>query len=177
MAAFLRQKQTGLQNDLSASILPDLFAPDYQSAYGLNSQVSCLAYEPIQSLLAIATNESKFGPGKIFVFGQGRVHKVIEPPRRTSFRSLHFAANRLVSLDAKNELGIWDLDTAKRIAGLVCPGHVACLLTDPMLDWAFLGLATGEVLAYDLDRENITRSFRLPNFWKERDPTARVVGL
>ncbi|KAK1979652.1 lethal giant larvae like, C-terminal-domain-containing protein [Colletotrichum cereale] len=177
MAAFLRQKQTGLQKDLSASILPDLFAPDYQSTYGINSQVSCLAYDPIQSLLAIATNESKFGPGKIFVFGQSRVHKVIEPPRRTSFRSLHFAANRLVSLDVKNELGVWDLDTAKRIAGLVCPGHVACLITDPMLDWAFLGLATGEVLAYDLDRENITRSFRLPNFWKEKDPNVRVVGL
>ncbi|KAF4809977.1 Lethal(2) giant larvae protein-like protein SRO77 [Colletotrichum tropicale] len=177
MAAFLRGKQTGMQNDLSASILPELFAPDYQSAYGINSQVSCLAYDPIQSLLAIGTNESKFGPGKIFVFGQNRVQKTIEPPRRTSFRSLHFTANRLVSLDAKNELGIWDLDTAKRVAGIVCPGHVACLITDPLLDWAFLGLATGEILAYDLDRENITKSFRLPNFWKEKDPKARVVGL
>ncbi|KAK1527320.1 uncharacterized protein CCOS01_07582 [Colletotrichum costaricense] len=177
MAAFLRQKQTGMQNDLSASIIPELFAPDYQSAYGINSQVSCLAYDPIQSLLAIATNESKFGPGKIFVFGQNRVSKVMEPPRHTSFRSIHFTANKLVSLDAKNELGVWDLDTAKRIAALVCPGQVISMVTDPMLDWAFLGMATGEVLAYDLDRENIARSFRLPNFWKERDPNARIVGL
>ncbi|KAK1638840.1 lethal giant larvae like, C-terminal-domain-containing protein [Colletotrichum phormii] len=177
MAAFLRQKQTGMQNDLSASIIPELFAPDYQSAYGINSQVSCLAYDPIQSLLAIATNESKFGPGKIFVFGQNRVSKVLEPPRHASFRSLHFTANKLVSLDAKNELGVWDLDTAKRIAALVCPGQVVSIITDPMLDWAFLGMATGEVLAYDLDRENIARSFRLLNFWKERDPNARIVGL
>ncbi|KAK1659717.1 lethal giant larvae like, C-terminal-domain-containing protein [Colletotrichum godetiae] len=177
MAAFLRQKQTGMQNDLSASIIPELFAPDYQSAYGINSQVSCLAYDPIQSLLAIATNESKFGPGKIFVFGQNRVSKVLEPPRHTSFRSLHFTANKLVSLDVKNELGVWDLDTAKRIAALVCPGQVVSIITDPMLDWAFLGMVTGEVLAYDLDRENIARSFRLPNFWKERDPNARIVGL
>jgi hypothetical protein len=39
MAGFLRGKQAGIQNDLSASILPGLFAPDDQARYGINSQI------------------------------------------------------------------------------------------------------------------------------------------
>jgi hypothetical protein len=39
MAAFLRGKQTGISNDLSASIIPELFAPDDQARYGINSQI------------------------------------------------------------------------------------------------------------------------------------------
>lgn len=46
-----------------------------------------------------------------------------------------------------------------------------------MLDWALPGLSNGEVLAYDLDRGRMTNTFRLPNFWKQRDPSARQVGI
>ncbi|ROT35773.1 SNI2 protein [Sodiomyces alkalinus F11] len=176
-SAFLRGKQAGMQHDLSAAIVPELFAPDDQARYGINSQISCLAYDPIQSLLAIGTNESQFGPGKVFVFGHTRVSKTLEPQRPTSFRALRFAANRLVTLDVKNDLAIWDLDSGDRIAGQIITGSVVSLVTDPLLDWAFLGLASGEVLAYDLDRERIATTFRLPSFWREHDPSARAVTL
>lgn len=138
---------------------------------------SCFAYEPVQSLLAIGTGESKFGSGKIYVFGQRRVQKILAPPRNTSFQFLQFSANRLISVDHKNELGVWDLDTGERVAAFVIAGHVTALVTDPMLDWAFIGLQNGDVVAYDLDRGNLARSFRLPNFWKERDPSARTANL
>jgi hypothetical protein len=39
MAGFLRGKQAGIQNDLSAGILPGLFAPDDRARFGINSQV------------------------------------------------------------------------------------------------------------------------------------------
>ncbi len=39
MTSFLRGKQAGMQNDLSAAILPRLFAPDEQTRYGINSQI------------------------------------------------------------------------------------------------------------------------------------------
>jgi hypothetical protein len=39
MASFLRGKQTGMQNDLSAGITPDSFAPDDQARFGINSQI------------------------------------------------------------------------------------------------------------------------------------------
>ncbi|KAL7810057.1 lethal giant larvae like, C-terminal domain-containing protein [Trichoderma aethiopicum] len=177
MASFLRSKQAGIQNDLSGSIRPELFAPDDHARYGLNSQISCFAYDPVQSLLAIGTAESKFGAGKIYVFGQQRVQKTFEPPRRTSFRSVQFSANRLVSLDRNNELGLWDLDTGERVAAQVIGGPVGAMVTDPMLDWAFIGMHNGDVVAYDLDRHMLARAFRLPNFWKARDPLQLTVTL
>jgi hypothetical protein len=39
MAGFLRGKQAGIQNDLSAGILPGHFAPDDQARFGINSQI------------------------------------------------------------------------------------------------------------------------------------------
>ncbi|KAI1826615.1 lethal giant larvae like, C-terminal-domain-containing protein [Xylaria intraflava] len=176
MASFLRGKQAGMQKDLSANILPGLFAPDERYRYGINSQISCVAYEPVQSLIAIGTNESRFGSGKIYVFGQSRVQKFFIPLRPCSFADIQFCANRLISLDTKNEITVWDLDTGARITGFHAPGAVERMLTDPMLDWCFLGLQTGEVYAYDLDRECLSH-FRLPNFWTARDPRARAVAL
>lgn len=82
-----------------------------------------------------------------------------------------------MSLDSKSEISVWDLDTGERLASQVIAGHVVSLVTDPMLDWAFIGLQNGDVMAYDLDRLNLARNFRLPNFWLERDPSARIVNL
>jgi syntaxin-binding protein 5 len=177
MATFLRGKQVGMQNDLSANLRPELFTPDDQARYGINSQISCLAYDPVQSLLAIGTSETKFGPGKIYVFGQRRVQKIIQPPRPCSFTKISFAANKLLSLDSRNEIGIWDLDTGERIAAQVIAGQVVAVETDPMLDWAFIGLQNGDIVAFDLDRGNLARSFRLPCFWSQKDPNARGVAL
>ncbi|PSR75821.1 lethal giant larvae like, C-terminal-domain-containing protein [Coniella lustricola] len=137
---------------------------------------SCLAYDPVQSLLAVGTNESRFSKGQVYVFGRDRIQKFFVPPRPTSFKSLHFCANRLVSLDTKGELTIWDLDTAKRVAGGACGSAIATMVTDPMLDWAFAGQSNGEVTAFDLDRGRIS-PFRIPNFWKSKDPKATMVTL
>jgi hypothetical protein len=39
MASFLRGKQVGVQNDLSAGIQPASFCLDEQARYGINSQI------------------------------------------------------------------------------------------------------------------------------------------
>lgn len=137
---------------------------------------SCIAYDPIQSLIAVGTTESKFGTGRIDVYGQSRVHKFLVPAKPCSFSDLQFCANRLISLSTKNEVTIWDLDTGKRVNSMHCPGIVTSMVTDPMLDWCFLGTQTGEVFAYDLDRERLS-PLRLPNFWLQHDDKARAVGL
>ncbi|KAG6357964.1 hypothetical protein INS49_013847 [Diaporthe citri] len=176
MASFLRGKQAGMQKDLSAAILPHLFIPDEQARFGINSQISCLAYDPVQSLLAVGTNESKFGNGQIYVFGQSRIQKYFQHNKPGSIRSLHFSANRLISLNTRGELTIWDLDTARRIAGGPCGSGVVSVVTDPMLDWALIGQSSGEVSAYDLDRERLS-PFRTPNFWREKDPKSTMAHL
>ncbi|KAK1831264.1 Lethal(2) giant larvae protein SRO7 [Podospora conica] len=173
MASFLRGKQSGVQNDLSAAVVPGLFAPEEQSRFGINSQISCFAYDPVQSLLAVGTNESQYGPGKIYVFGQQRVHKWFVPPRPSSIHQLSFVANRLVSRDSRHELAVWDLDTGDQVAKYTYTQAVFAL-TDPMLDWVLVGLLNGDVCAYDLDRARPAQ-FRLPNFWREYDQQARAV--
>lgn len=39
MSGFVRSKQTGMQKDLSLGIRPELFLPDDQARYGINSQI------------------------------------------------------------------------------------------------------------------------------------------
>lgn len=139
-------------------------------------RTSCLAYDPVQSLLAVGTNESKFGKGQIYVFGRNRIQKFFLPTRTTSLKILQFCAGRLVSLDKRGEITVWDLDTAKKVSSGVCGGGVATLVTDPMLDWAFIGHTNGDVSAFDLDRGRMA-PFRIPNFWKTQYPKAQLVTL
>ncbi|KAJ5095355.1 hypothetical protein NUU61_004711 [Penicillium alfredii] len=151
MAQFLRGKQAGIQKDLSEGLSPDLFLLDDFARCGVNSQISAIAYDPIQSLVAVGTSDTQFGSGQIYVFGQRRVSVVFEFPRKASARFLQFCADKLVT----------------------------ALLTDPSLDYAFIGMSNGDVIAYDLDRQSLT-PFKIPNLWLERNPRARfspVVSL
>jgi syntaxin-binding protein 5 len=56
------------------------------------------------------------------------------------------------------------------------PGTVLTICSDPSLDYAFLGMQTGEVLAYDMDRGAMA-PLRIPSFWKEKDPRAKVTPV
>jgi syntaxin-binding protein 5 len=71
---------------------------------------------------------------------------------------------------------IWDLASAKKVASFNPPGIVTTLVTDPMLDWALLGLQNGDVICYDLASEKIA-PLRLPNFWRERSPKSRLLPV
>lgn len=97
-------------------------------------------------------------------------------PRRASVKTLQFCADRLISLDSKNELLIWDLITQKKLASYAPPGLVTALVTDPMLDWCIIGLQSGDIIAYDLDRDKLA-PLRLPNFWRERNPRSRTLAI
>lgn len=167
MAGFIRSKQVGIQKNLSAGISSDFLAPDDLARFGINSQIGCLAYDPVQSLLAIGTKESKYGNGQIYVFGQQRVQVTFTFSRQGSIQLLRFCANRLISLSSKNELTIWDLITKKKLSSTIPPGITTAIETDPTLDWLFVGFQNGRILAYDLDRL-IWAPLKLPNFWYEK---------
>ncbi|KAH7055505.1 lethal giant larvae like, C-terminal-domain-containing protein [Macrophomina phaseolina] len=173
MAHLLRGKQAGIQNDLSAGLAPDLFMIDDIRRYGLNSQVSKLAYDPVQSLLAVGTKDTQFGRGQIYIFGEGRVSVVFQLPTKASVLQLQFCADKLVCLDSKHDLSIFSLQTKQLLRSYSPPGTVTALHTDPSVDYAMLGMQNGDVLAYDLDREYLA-PFRIPYFWKEFDARARI---
>ncbi|KAL5334026.1 lethal giant larvae like, C-terminal-domain-containing protein [Aspergillus crustosus] len=173
MAHFLRGKQAGIQKDFSGSLSPELFDIDDLARCGINSQISVLAYDPVQSLLAVGTSESQFGHGQIYVFGQGRVSVIFSLPRKASAKFLQFCADKLVSVDSKSEISIFSLATKQLLVSYAPPSHASALLTDPSLDYAFIGLQNGDIVAYDLDRESMT-PFRIPNLWTQRNPRVRI---
>ena len=111
--------------------------------YGINSQVSALAYDPVQSLLAVGTNDTKFGHGQVYVFGQKRVAVTLKLARRASVKILQFCADKLLCVDSKNELCVFDLDTTRIAGSYSPPGLVTAIATDPTLDFALIGLQTG----------------------------------
>ncbi|KAK3066896.1 Lethal(2) giant larvae sro7 [Teratosphaeriaceae sp. CCFEE 6253] len=177
MAHLLRGKQSGIQNDLSAGISPDYFRPDDLARIGINSQVACLAYDPVQSLLAVGTRSSQYGPGQIYVFGQKRVQVTFPLPRAgVNVETLQFVADKLVCLTNKHEIVVYSLELKKLLANHSPPGAVTVMCTDPMLDYALLGTQTGELFAYDLDREKLA-PFRVPNLWLEFDPKAKMCSI
>ncbi|PYH93276.1 hypothetical protein BO71DRAFT_328034 [Aspergillus ellipticus CBS 707.79] len=173
MAQFLRGKQAGIQKDLSENLSPDLFNIEDFARCGINSQISAIAYDPIQSLLAVGTSDTQFGHGQIYVFGQRRVSVVFALPRKASAKFIQFCADKLVSVDSKSEISIFSLATRQTLVSYAPPSHASALLTDPSLDYAFIGLQNGDIIAYDLDRETLT-PFRVPNLWAERNPRVRL---
>ncbi|PSN62449.1 hypothetical protein BS50DRAFT_577353 [Corynespora cassiicola Philippines] len=176
MAHLLRGKQAGVPNDLSAGLAPDLFVLDHIRNYGINSQISQVVYDPVQALVAVGTNDTKYGPGQIYVFGQKRVEVVLPLPHRASVKILQFCADRLLCVDSRNDLSIFSLDTKRLINAHSPPAKITALHSDPTLDYALLGTQTGEVLAYDLDRECLA-PFKIPNLWREQFPRSRLTSV
>lgn len=173
MTHLLRGKQAGVPNDLSQGLGPDLFVLDHVNTYGLSSKISQIAYDPVQSLLAVGTNESSYGAGQIYVFGQKRVEVVFNLPHRSSIRILQFCADKLLCVDSKNDLQVFSLETRKLSKAFGVPAKITALHSDPTLDYALLGTQLGDVLAFDLDREVLT-PFKIPDLWKEHFPRARA---
>lgn len=109
----------------------------------MNSQISAVAYDPVQSLLAVGTSDTQFCSGQIYVFGQRRVLVVLEFPRKASAKFLQFCAHKLVSVDSKNEISIYSLETRSLVTSYAPPGQATAIATDPSLDYAFIGLSNG----------------------------------
>ncbi|KAI9370097.1 lethal giant larvae like, C-terminal-domain-containing protein [Aspergillus egyptiacus] len=173
MKTLTKMITAGIQKDFSGSLAPELFDIDDLARCGVNSQISALAYDPVQSLLAVGTSESHYGHGQIYVFGQGRVLVVFGLPRKASAKFLQFCADKLVSVDSKSEISVYSLETRRLLISHAPPSHASALLTDPSLDYAFIGLQNGDIIAYDLDREAMT-PFRIPNLWAQRNARARL---
>lgn len=111
--------------------------------YGINSQVSALAYDPVQSLLAVGTNDTKFGNGQIYVFGQKRVSVVLKLSRKASVKTLQFCSDKLLCVDSKNDLSVYALDTTRIVTSYSPPGLVTAFVSDSTLDYALIGLQNG----------------------------------
>lgn len=91
----------------------------------------------------MGTNDTQYGGGQVYVFGQSRVSVVLPLPRKSSVKAIHFVVDKLVILDSKNEVSVFSLETARILASYNPPGGVTALVTDPCLDFALIGLQNG----------------------------------
>ena len=111
--------------------------------YGINSQVSAIAYDPIQSLLAVGTNDTKFGSGQVYIFGQKRVSVTLNLPRKASVKALQFCSEKLLAVDSRNDISVYSLETTRIITSYTPPGAITCIASDPVLDFVLIGLSNG----------------------------------
>ena len=65
-------------------------------------------------------------------------------PRKASVKILRFCADKIISVDSKNDIAIYSLETKHIITKYVPPGYVTAVETDPSMDWMFLGLQNGK---------------------------------
>ena len=78
----------------------------------------------------------------------------------------------MICLDSKNNLSTFSIETKEMLSTYLPSAKVTALHSDPTLDYALLGTQTGDVLAYDLDRER-PAPLRIPNLMKELHPRLR----
>jgi syntaxin-binding protein 5 len=111
----------------------------------------------------------------VYVFGHSRINAVFKLQHRASVRSIHFNADKLVCFDSKNDITIWSLETHTILYSYSAPGTICSICCDASIDYLLIGMQTGDIIAYDLDRGRLA-PFRLPNFWKEYDQRAPRVS-
>jgi syntaxin-binding protein 5 len=79
-------------------------------------------------------------------------------------------------VDSRNDFSVFSLETKRLSNAHSPPAKITALHSDPTLDYALLGTANGDVLAYDLDREQLTQ-FRIPNLWRQQFPQSRLTSV
>ncbi|CAI0443724.1 unnamed protein product [Linum tenue] len=83
--------------------------------YGIPSTASVMAFDPIQSLLAVGTLD-----GRIKVIGGDNIEGLMVSQKHFPFKYLEFLQNQgfLVSVSSENEIQVWDLEQRRIVSSL-----------------------------------------------------------
>ncbi|BGP46843.1 Lethal(2) giant larvae sro7 [Rhodotorula kratochvilovae] len=149
------------------------------AALGLGGELTAMAYDPVQSLLAVGTEH-----GRLVVLGAPGVELVWDLGMPTKVRHLAFKCGSgfLCVVDAKNTLSVFDLqrlDNGKphRDSSLSLRSNVTCLETSASHSFLFIGGKDGTVDAYDIDRGILAPHARIPNLWLAQEEILRRSGV
>ncbi|EJS44661.1 sro77p [Saccharomyces arboricola H-6] len=148
-------------HDVSNGIDHKVFDAKRICTYGINGRIIVTAFEYTQSLLAVATTA-----GEIHIYGQKQIEVVFTLKNKTQIKDMRFVRGiYLIAVDNKNNIVVLSLYSRQILTTFFCPNSITCIETDPSLNWMLIGLESGSVLIYDVDR-NQTSNLRIDNFQK-----------
>ncbi|GAA5869181.1 hypothetical protein JCM16303_000383 [Sporobolomyces ruberrimus] len=149
------------------------------SSLGIGGELTAMTVDPVQSLLAVATEH-----GKLFVFGAPGVQLSWDIGIPTKIRHLAFkpGSGFLCVVDAKETLYVFDLNRIDknrphRDSMLSLRAKVTCLEASASHSFLFLGLSDGTVDIFDIDRGVLAREARIPNLWLAQEELLRRSGV
>lgn len=148
--------------DASNGISSKMFELSEVSRYGMNGKVTSFAFDPVQSLLAVGTDSCE-----VHVYGKQQV-EVVFTLDVEGIKDIRFVKGiYLLVLDSKDTISVLSLYKKTLLSSFFVPGKVTCIETDPSLGWVLIGLQSGATLAYDIDRDFLSR-FKIENLQKSR---------
>ncbi|KAL1922294.1 uncharacterized protein VTP21DRAFT_9833 [Calcarisporiella thermophila] len=167
-ASTLKQKlnkehiKRAMEQNLSEGVSEEDFSFEQISVYGMSGLVTVIAYDPVQGLLALGTNN-----GTIHIFGKG-ISFPLETFKPAFLKFLHFCPGNplLVAIDKHNTLTVFDLTTRTETFSYCSPNIVTSVELVIGTDWLFLGMGDGRVEVVDLDRKCIA-AYMIPNLLDE----------
>ncbi|GAA5976856.1 hypothetical protein JCM10908_005652 [Rhodotorula pacifica] len=147
---------------------------------GIGSDLTAIAYDPVQSLLAVGTEH-----GRLFVFGKPGVQLSWDLGYPSKIRHLAFRSGSgfLCAVDAKDTLYVFDLQRLDshgrptRDSSTSLRTNVTCIEASASHAFLLIGGKDGTVDVYDLDRGIIAPHARIPNLWLAQEELLRRSGV
>ncbi|XP_031373357.1 uncharacterized protein LOC116188258 isoform X3 [Punica granatum] len=130
--------------------------------YGIPSTSSVLAFDPIQSLLAVGTLD-----GRIKVVGGDNIEALLVSPKQLPFKYLQFLQNQgfLASISNDNDIQVWDLKLRNIACSMQWDSNVTAFSVIRGTTYMYVGDENGLVcvLKYDVgERKLIQLPYLVP---------------
>ncbi|XP_057989734.1 uncharacterized protein LOC110657239 isoform X2 [Hevea brasiliensis] len=169
MLAKLFQKNPA-QSPLSAKVVegnvervvlrPQDINPRIDVHCGIPSTASILAFDPIQSLLAVGTLD-----GRIKVIGGDNIEALLVSPKELPFKNLEFLQNQgfLASVTNENEIQVWDLERRRLASTLQWESNITAFSVICGTSYMYVGDEYGMVCVLKYDAEEV-KLIQLPYY-------------
>ncbi|KAJ6357548.1 hypothetical protein OIU78_005405 [Salix suchowensis] len=120
--------------------------------YGIPSTASILAFDHIQSLIAIGTLD-----GRIKVIGGNNIEGLLVSPKQLPFKYLEFLQNQgfLVSVSNENEIQVWDLEQRRIASSLQWESNITAFSVIYCSSYMYIGDEYGMVYVLKYDAEEV----------------------
>ncbi|CAN0838044.1 Syntaxin-binding protein 5-like [Linum grandiflorum] len=121
--------------------------------YGIPSTASVMAFDQIQSLLALGTLD-----GRIKVIGGDNIEGLMVSPKQLPFKYLEFLQNQgfLVSVSSENEIQVWDLEHRRLTSSLRWESSITAFSAIHGSSYMYVGDEYGMVYVLKYNAEDMS---------------------